>query len=299
MNTAPLVWALVLTVAIFAIVGFIPFLAAIGDTEKRARKADKKAYYQGLLVGTDKRLSTSKLNAALWTVVLVYFLLALAVKSGFDTSTFSGYVQKTSPLYLVLIGGPFAAAIVSKSIVSSAVDAGMQKESAAKPKLADIFSDDDGNTDLADTQYVIFNLIAAVIVVVEFVRVPTAGPPDIPAFLAILTGSSAAAYVTNKGVSAAGSTPFSNTPEIDQIVPPTAHVGEAIKILGSNMIPQGSSTPPIILIGGIQAGIKGVPAAGEIDCVVPSGLNSGDCNVIVRTSAGTEVSVTDKFSFTP
>ena len=58
---------------------------------------------------------------------------------------------------------------------------------------------DDGNTDLADTQYVLFNVIAAFIVVVEFLRAPLNGPPDIPAFLAVLTGASAAAGVIGLG----------------------------------------------------------------------------------------------------
>jgi hypothetical protein len=166
------------------------------------------AYYKGLLLGTDNRLSTSKLNASLWTVVLVYFLLALAFVAGFDASTFNNLVHKVNPLYLVLIGGPFAAAILSKGIVSSAVNAGMKKDTATAPKVADFFSNDDGNTDLADTQYVLFNVIAAFIVVVEFLRAPLNGPPDIPAFLAVLTGASAAAYVTNKGVTTSASTAF-------------------------------------------------------------------------------------------
>jgi len=292
---SPLWGAFFVTAGILLLLEVLPWV--IGRFVAKKHSVND-AYYKGLLLGTDNRLSTSKLNASLWTVVLVYFLLALAFVAGFDASTFNDLVHKVNPLYLVLIGGPFAAAILSKGIVSSAVNAGMKKDTATAPKVADFFSNDDGNTDLADTQYVLFNVIAAFIVVVEFLRAPLNGPPDIPAFLAVLTGASAAAYVTNKGVTTSASTPFGQVGTIDQVTPPRAGAGSPIKILGSNMIPQGNTAAPMVLIAGVQAGIRGTPTPSEIECLVPGGLTAGPCAVTIRPAVGDEVSADGKFEFT-
>lgn len=298
---SPLWGALWITLgALLAITAIRKVAAENGSLKKVFRRAPKaepngKAQFQGLLVGTDNRFSTSKLNAFLWTVTLVYFIVSMALISGFNADAFNKLVQSTSTLYLVLIGGPFAAAILAKGIVSGAVNAGMPKSAAKDPSVTNIFSDDDGNTDLVDTQYVLFNLIAVLIVIAEFVRSPNAGPPKIPGFLAVLTGASAATYVANKGVSTANNTPFSGVLSISNIVPPEARIGDGIKILGSNLMPQGSTAPPIILIAGFQAGVKGTPTSTEIDCIVPSGIAAGDCKITVRTSAGTEADAADMF----
>src|ERR1019366_4921606 len=114
---------------------------------------------------------------------------------------FQTLVGNTSPLYLIFLGGPFAAAIIAKSVVSGAVDNGDQQRSQANaPRVADVFSDDDGNTDLVDLQYVLFNLIVAGIVLAQFLHAPGFGAPVVPSFLAGLTSASAATYVAHKGL---------------------------------------------------------------------------------------------------
>jgi len=105
---------------------------------------------RGLLVGTDNRLSTSKAAAALWSVVVAYFILALGLIAATNRDKFADLFQSFSPLYLVFLGGPFAAAVFAKARVSSGVNNGdLQKSTAPTPRLADVFSDDDGNTDTA------------------------------------------------------------------------------------------------------------------------------------------------------
>ncbi len=111
---------------------------------------------RGLLVGTDNRVSTSKTTAALWTVVLIYFIASMALIFGGQPDKYKSLIQSISPLYLVLLGGPFAAAVLAKSIVSGSAAAGQVQKGQGSPSVADVFSDDDGNTDLIDTQYIAF-----------------------------------------------------------------------------------------------------------------------------------------------
>ena len=311
--------ALVVTIAIFVVVAVIRRYAAartagrvIGDSaffavyfqsseptgDFKNGVADPKAgrpavpKVRGLLVGTDNRTSTSKLNAWLWTAILVYFLLAIALIFGLQASKYTELIHSISPLYLVLLGGPFAAAVLAKGIVSSAVSAGTaQKSTADTPRIADIFSDDDGNTDLVDTQYVIFNLLVAGIVVVQFVHAPGSGAPQIPDFLAILTGASAATYVANKGISTGN-----NAPSIDRIVPASARMGGNATVLGSDLLAQGDSGSPMVYVDGNPATVEDGATASQVNFVIPPGLATGTCTVSVRTPSGAETTVRDKLT---
>lgn len=235
--------------------------------------------------------STSKLNAYLWTAILAWILLSLALldKSDFsiaDGKSFAAVVGRISPLYLVLLGGPFAAAVLAKGIVTSSVsEKALVKPAAEKPRVADVFSDDDGNTDLVDTQYVIFNLIVAAMVVIGFWGNPLAGAPSIPDFLAILTGGSAAAYVANKSVNAKA-----DPPVIDRMIPSVARPNDQVRIVGSAFQGQGNEAPTVV-IGGEDADILPGSNDGMIVAVVSNLAKPGQCEVVVRTAAGAEGSV--------
>jgi hypothetical protein len=247
---------------------------------------------KGLLVGADNRLSTSKITAFLWTAVVFYFILAIALISGFQSDNYTKLIHSISPLYLVFLGGPFAAAVLAKGIVSSAVDSGVvQKSAADKPRLADAFSDDDGNTDLVDTQYILFNLLVAGIVVAQFVHAPRTGTPPIPDFLAILTGGAAATYVANKGVS-----PATPKPAIDRVVPPTARVGANIRIVGSHLLAQGDAGPPTVLVDGFDASPVSRAQSGQVEARIPASVAPRPATVTVRTPAGAEVTEAGKLT---
>ena len=176
----------------------------------------------GILVGTDGRTSTSKTTAAPWTVVVLYFFVALALVLGFDRIEFDALIGGTSPIYLIFLGGPFAAAVLAKATVNNAEIKGtLQRSNADAPRVADVFSDDEGNTDLVDLQYIAFNLVVMSIVLVQFLHQPGAGPPPVPDILAGLTSASAATYVVNKALV----TGSGNPPSINQIVPSPARPG--------------------------------------------------------------------------
>jgi hypothetical protein len=235
----------------------------------------------GLLVGTDNRVSTSKTTAVLWTVVLIYFIASMALIFGRQEAKYQLLIQSISPLYLVLLGGPFAAAVLAKGIVSSSVANQQTQKGQGTPNIGDVFSDDDGNTDLIDTQYIAFNVLVAVIVVIQFAGHPGFGAPAIPDFLAALTGTSAAAYVVNKAVTTA------NAPSITQLTPSRVRPEGQVLLHGQNIMLQGDTHEDVSVT------VAGEPATTEQDPVpTPTSLafrvppNATTGVVVVTTPSG-------------
>src|SRR5215211_4012909 len=124
-------------------------------------------FLRALYVGQDGRWSTSKLQALLWTIAVAWGLTSLIVakwygdSAGWDEQLRNGLQDE----YLLLLGGPFAAAIASKAIVTGKVENGdlpkvEGSSSGAAEGLRQVVSDDAGDTDLIDTQYFVFNLVA-------------------------------------------------------------------------------------------------------------------------------------------
>ena len=193
-----------------------------GVKKKASRTAAEEAFLsyershgRNIFIGKDLRASTSKTIAILWTLILAYILLVLvfvAISDGQFGPAFD-LISPTPYLYLVLIGGPFAAAVGAKIVVTSKIaDNTLQKSQAENTGVGDLFTDDDANTDLVDTQYTLFNLVAVIIVLGQFVYRPGFGAPEIPGFLAALTGASAAAYLGSKAT-------VSNKPSIERVLP--------------------------------------------------------------------------------
>lgn len=235
---------------------------------------------RGLLVGTDNRVSTSKATAALWTVVLIYFIASMALIFGDQQDKYKSLIQSISPLYLVLLGGPFAAAVLAKSIVSGSADAGQTQKGQGSPRVADVFSDDDGNTDLIDTQYIAFNILIAVIVIIQFAGHPGFGAPSIPDFLAALTGTSAAAYVANKAVTTG------NPPSITQVNPSQVRPEGQATLYGQNFLVQGDEPKALrVTVAGLPARLDGVdPTPTQLTFRVPPDAVTGA--VVVQTPSG-------------
>ena len=241
----------------------------------------------GLLVGTDNRVSTSKTTAALWTIVLIYFIASMALIFGRQPAKYQLLIQSISPLYLILLGGPFAAAVVAKGIVSSSVAAGQTQKGQGTPNIGDVFSDDDGNTDLIDTQYIAFNVLVAVIVVIQFAGHPGFGAPAIPNFLAALTGTSAAAYIVNKAVTTG------NPPAITELTPSRVRPEGQVILYGQNILVQGDKPEDVtVTIAGLPAEIEQdlPPTATSLAFRVPPNAASG--TVVLRTPGGLSTAAT-------
>jgi hypothetical protein len=308
-----LVLAALVTIAIFAAVVLLIWAAGRSAAKKTAaKKAATKAAptaattavptaatttapggtpdtstntYGGLVVGADNRISTSKLLAVMWTGILVFLILGIVFESFGSPATFTKQIEAIDPVYLILLGGPFAAAVLAKGIVSQAVASGTtQKPAAATPSASDAFSDDDGNTSLVDTQYLIFNALAAVIVLGQFITAPTGGAPTVPGFLAGLTGASATTYVANKAINQT-----KNPPTISMVTPPTVRGGSAVVVIGSNFVMDSDTDNPSVFIAGIQADVVGDPTATNIAVTVPREAGVGQLAVTVTTASGLSV----------
>jgi hypothetical protein len=242
---------------------------------------------RGLLVGQDNRYSTSKTTAAMWTGILLYFIVVMALVLGFDRARFDSLIGGISPLYLVFLGGPFAAAVIAKATVGNAVAAGDQQRSqAASPRIADVFSDDDGNADLVDLQYLSFNFVVAAIVLVEFLHGPGFGAPTVPDFLAGLTGTSAATYLANKALLSG------NAPTITRFAPGSVRPGGQVVAIGTNLIAQGDTNPPTIFInnGPATVATDNPPRPDQSTFRVPPITPFGSTTVAIQTPSGLQVS---------
>jgi hypothetical protein len=224
----------------------------------------------GLVIGKDERLSTSKLQAFVWTVVLAWILLSIVI------ADFAGAGAGLEKLlgddgvpeeYLILLGGPFAAAVASKAIVSDKVGKGtlakQPRTTAAsrRERVGEAFSDDRGNADLIDSQYLLFNLVALVYVIGGFVSDPTLGVPEIPDVLVALTGISAATYVSNKAVAA-------EQAELTAVIPARGRAGDPVQVFGRNLlVPHPTEErcyeQVYVLFAGREAKILGVTGDGR------------------------------------
>ena len=244
----------------------------------RAPENQKQYGWIAIVLGADGRLSTSKAQAMLWTVtlaiVIVYFAAITAFEPSGDASPFDAGEWEQ---YLVLLGGPFAAAVLAKVAVVTKLQAGtiqrtvtdaaspdaikMATDAAepgataadraaaqrvgvsdAKPRGADLVSNDNNEVDLVDTQYLLFNAAAFLYFLVVFVGdifatstgVDRFTLPVIPDVVLALTSVSAATYVGNKAAQ-------KDPPRIAAIVPAEPAKGELVKVMGTNLVPSGLS----------------------------------------------------------
>jgi hypothetical protein len=176
---------------------------------------------KGLVMGLDGRTSTSKVQFVLWTIAVLFslsFLLAVAntpnctkqvamkrttfdcpAMRKFNKTGFAAAVGTRFPAeLLVLLGLPAGAAIVAKNVstgnpkpqATSGDDAGVAAG------LSQIVSKDtNGDLDLLDCQYFIFNLVALTYFLLQFLTKPQAGMPEVPSALLVLAGVSTGSYV--------------------------------------------------------------------------------------------------------
>jgi hypothetical protein len=204
-----------------AILGLLEIVARQDPAPER-----RKLGYLQVILGVDGRISTSKTVVALWTMIFAMALVTLTGMTVFAglsaTAAFGGEWNS----FLLLLGGPFASAVLAKGITVAQVSSDPTAKSVtlaaaptassaatqtgASPSAADLITDDSGTTSLPDTQYVVFSLVAIVYFVgsflrnlVTFVYTPTAtgvALPDIPSALLGLTSLAALTYVGHKAI---------------------------------------------------------------------------------------------------
>ena len=207
--------------------------------------------------------------------------------------------------YLILLGIPASAAVAAKAITQSkddsgttpktvaAVDPNAKVTTKAAARVAQIFSADDGTTDIGDFQYVIFNLVTAVYFVAEFVRPSVQGLPVIPDTLLGLTSVSAALYVGKKAATR-------TQPTITGVFPSNLKVGTEAVITGSGLTDDPAAPPPagaaahasVTFNGFKSTTVTSDSVAGSLRATVPpeavpaGGPDSISATVLVRNAYG-------------
>lgn len=180
--------------------------------------------------------------------------------------------------YLVLLGGPFVAFVIAKSMTSWKVQNGQLRKvnTDSSPTVAQVFQNDDGATSLVDAQYLVFNLVALVYFWVATIHgmsengVKKGELPLLPPQLLALTGAAALTYATNKAIQ-------NNRPAVTSIEPLSVRPGGAVRVHGSNSRPAG-----VTQADRVSATIEGVgscrvtaQADDSLELLVPPGAPVG------------------------
>lgn len=142
--------------------------------------------------------------------------------------------------YILLLGIPAATALAAKGITQTKDEAGTEpKTVAADPatgsnttdataRLGQLFSADDGSTDLGDTQYLLFNGILGAYFIARLFSPDGLGLPALPDTLLGLIGVSAAAYVGKKAVAR-------HQPAITSVYPTRLAANTTFTVIGANL----------------------------------------------------------------
>jgi hypothetical protein len=234
------------------------------------------------LIGTDGRTSTSKTQAGLWTVVLAWAIAFLLGRHLFEHQPLARVLpQDTWDQYLLVLGGPFAAAVLAKGIVTYQLSNGKLTKETVGPDAATIsqvLQNDANQTSLADSQYFLFNLVAIVYFLVQIARQPVL--PTMPAVLLATTSGAAALYVGYKAVS-------TNKPMISSVVPRTSRPGDLLTINGSNIL--GGGTPSQVQLQMAQFGpltVQGRTTDSQVKATLPSAAPTGAQELFLVSGAG-------------
>jgi hypothetical protein len=257
-NTRYPYWALLLaSIAYLVIFAVLEHLGTSGPPNRSTYG------WVALMIGADGRLSTSKTQAVLWTAILATVLVFLAGIVGFGPGHGPDLFDSVHwEQYLVLLGGPFAVAVLAKfttvaklqsgsvtksltgSASSRALGSSAGDEAGPAAKVADAFSNDAGEVDIPDTQYLIFNFVAiAYFLVVYLGQIFQSHSglarfvlPDIPSVILGLTSVSAATYVGYKATQR-------DAPRIVSVTPDPTTAGQLVTVVGVNLVPTGESAP--------------------------------------------------------
>lgn len=240
-----------------------------------------------IFLGKDGRLSTSTTIAWAWTIVISWILLALLIAW---PPSWDAALKNFDGTYIALLGGPYAAWILARVAVSTRVgNSTLQKpQGDGIPRLSDMVSGDDGNPDLFDVQYVTFNLIAMIFVVIAFTHASSTGFPLIPGVLVLLTGGPAAIFAGNKALA-------TNGPLIFTVSPSIVNAKGSFTVYGQNFLagaaPTGTAGTLRVLVGGQDATVTTTSATdGAVSATAPETgySDTGPTAVTVITPAGAQ-----------
>ena len=221
-----------------------------------------------LIIGKDKRVSTSKLQIVLWTYVIAFAVVSILANEAIDEFRKEDFNAE----YLILLGSPAAAALLAKTFVLNKLANGTLAKPPAKTDpdffkgFAQVITEDDGSADLFDFQYFLFTIAAITYFLWEFLPAPEKGLPNLPDALVALTGVSAASYITKKGLER-------EAPVLSGIYPSVGRAGDPVEIRGRNLLVKnadgGWNTETKVLFGGRVAPFRAGSTDESLKVTVP------------------------------
>ena len=239
-------------VVVAFVVIFVALTELVGQTHPNRTRASYG--YLEVLIGSDGYASTSKAVMWLWTLVFASALVLLSGMVWFSDLDVKAAFGEDWDAYLLLLGGPFASAVLAKGIVvAKSEDQAVNTTDAASanvmgaapdtaqggPTVADLAKSGSGDTSLPDTQYVVFSLVAIAYFVGAFIaalndfaanREDAIHLPAIPPAMLGLTSLAALTYVGAKAVA-------KNGLRLVSVTPAQAAAGDDIKIMVVNAAP--------------------------------------------------------------
>jgi hypothetical protein len=276
---------LIVLLVLLAFVARAARKAQASQDEGSDSQSGKASPFWYVVLGADNRVSTSKVQFALWTVALAYALLVIA----FHDAVYPP--GSLDPRYLLLIGFPAGAAVSAKAITTGQINSGSSSKTTISAKgkslgtaIGEIVSSDQGDLDLGDTQYFVFNLVALTAFFIAFFHNPTS-LPVLPDTLVALTSASAAAYVAKKATVGAAPAP----PLVLSAVSPQKGVpGTAVSVYGSGIVNTAATDGGTaeVTMGGFTAPSRAASTATMVPVTVPANLPPGTVDVQVATSDG-------------
>lgn len=243
--------------------------------------------FRSLYLGKDNRASSSKAVALAWTYAVVYGLVSLLMAKllGSGQAWDKQIDKNLQEEYLLLLGGPYAAAVIAKyTVVGTAGGTAKTTDPQASPArdAKSLIADDEGDTDLVDFQYVLFNLVALAFFLGNFIPDLLDAFPELPDLLVGLALTSATGYAAKKAaVSAAG-------PQLTSVFPESAATGETVEVWGRNLVH--SSDKPLVSVDKVATPsvdvVASTGAADRLKVVVPTTVAAGERQIKVTTAAG-------------
>ena len=263
------------------LIAFLVLLWFVCGTKSYGARGQTRRRFWYIVLGADDRVSTSKVQFALWTLALAYALLVIAFHEAIYPP------GSLDPRYLLLLGFPAGAAVGAKAITTGQIASGTvsknppayQRKTLVKA-ISDIVSNDQGDLDLGDTQYFIFNLVALTAFFIAFFHAPVA-LPVLPDTLVGLTSASATAYLAKKATSTAPVT-------ITAVSPQKGRAGTEVKVFGSGLgtAADNGGDPDVTLGGHLAPLALGSWTDTAVRVTVPQGLPPGTVDVQVVAPDG-------------
>lgn len=260
------------------------------------------------VIGEDNRLSTSRVVAASWVLLVVFAVLVLAG----ELAAASGHTERDElidGLQLARAAGTVtvlavvcAVAVLVRRVVGLRVlGQRLQKVRADRPRASDPLTDDAGRGSFTDAQYVLISAVAVIFAAVRLARRPEQ-LPDLPWGLALLVLVSAATYLAGKYAEGGRPVILSvvRAREAGDLDAPI-RTGDDIEIRGAGFVPPGAGDADrlartVVRIGAVHVHVPLVPVPGGFtnptDAVltvpVPVDVEPGRVEVQVVTAAGVE-----------